>query len=175
VRALLGRIALGVLLADALRSGAAAMTPGTPVPQVTVTTLSGRNLTFPLANAAAPTVLIVGFSNESAPLCQAWGERLVRGHDLPRSRIFAVPVVEGVPKIARGVVLSAIRKSTAAVGQDNVIPLFDRSWPPIAALSVNGQPDVIVLGRTGIILDVVAGPLDDERYHRVQAALLRES
>lgn len=148
------QIALCAALALMLLVRAVAQSPQ-PMPRIAGESLAGHRVELPDAARANIAVLIFGFSKASKVPTSAWAEQL--GSDLSRQTGFALyqlPVLEDVPRILRGVVISGMKKGVPATARDRFVPILEDE-AELKRLVSYKEPDdayLVLLDRSGQIV-----------------------
>lgn len=114
------------------------------MPTLPVESLAARQLTVPEDLRNLPHLFIVGFSKASGFQATQWS-RLVEGRFLPSSlAIYNVSVIEDVPRLLRGLIVSSIRSGVPEQLHDRflVASRQARDWKSLASYS---EPDAAYL------------------------------
>jgi hypothetical protein len=119
------------------------------IPRIEAKAVSGKTIVLPDAVAGRPAVLIFGFSKDSNKQTEQWSKRL-HSAQVP---VYTLPVLESVPRLIRGLVVSGIKGGTAAADRDYMLPVFSGE-AALKQLVQFSQPDdayVVVLDASGKI------------------------
>ena len=147
-------IELYAALALILSAPAAAQSPQ-QMPGIAGDSLAGHRVELPDAARGNIAVLIFGFSKASKAPTSAWAEQL--GSDLSSQTGFALyqlPVLEDVPRIIRGAVISGMRKGVPATSRDRFVPVLEDE-AELKRLVSYKEPDdayLVLLDRSGQIV-----------------------
>lgn len=153
-------------VSSALAQGVADM------PRIEGENLAGRHVVLPDAARGKVAVLDFGFSRASKVPTSDWGKKL--SADLasqPDFALYQLPVLEDVPRIIRGMVISGIRKGVPENLRDHFVPIVTGE-AAIKKLVMYQEPDdayLVVLNRAGKIVWQQHGPLNDAAYARLRA------
>jgi hypothetical protein len=140
---------------------AALLLPSAPsvphaVPATQSKALDGHPVQLPQDLYPGATVLIVGFSRESATPSTNWGKSLAPVlSSTPSIGILQLPMLAEVPSLVRPLVLRSIRKQVPTSLQRNFIPLTanEAAWKQLAEYDPH-SPDaayVLLVDKSGAI------------------------
>jgi hypothetical protein len=126
------------------------------IPPTSASALDGHNVTLPRDLAADATVLILGFSKNSAEATTPW-EKAVRTSlaSPPSVTFYDIPFLEDAPSFVRPIILRSIRKQVPDIVKPNFVPLVtdEAAWKVLANYNKN-SPDaayVLLVDRFGAI------------------------
>ena len=124
---------------------------GETIPDSRGTLLSGQEMRLPRDLPARQTVLVVGFTRKSGKSCEEW-RRVLAEMGVARLQ---VPMLESVPKLIRGMVLSGMKKGTPAEAQGALLPLFEKEaeWKRVTGFSAADDAYVLLVDEHGEIVD----------------------
>ena len=142
------------------------------MPRIEGESLAGHKINLPEAAAGKVAVLVFGFTKASKEPTGAWAERL-QAEFGSRSdfELYQLPVLEDIPRLFRGMVISGIRKGVAENKRDHFVPIL-QGEVALKKLVQYREPDdayLVVLDRAGNILEQSHGSLDDSAYARLRA------
>jgi len=126
------------------------------IPRTQSTALDGHAVQLPRDLYPGATVLIVGFSRESATPSTNWGKSLLSAlGSTPAIGVLQLPVLAEVPSLARPLVLHSIRKEVPAFLQHNFVPLTadEAAWKQLAGYDPHA-PDaayVLLVDKSGTV------------------------
>ena len=149
---------LGAYLTVGLASAAA------QIPAVTGTTLSGEKVSLPQDLHGAPAVLVLGFSQASREQAKAWGKRLAVDFDeQPEVRFYEVPMLGGVPKFLRGMVVKKIAQDVSDNGKRHFLPIYEHEaeWRTVAGYTKTDDAYVVLIDGDGKVRWKSEGALTD--------------
>ena len=144
------------------------------IPPVHSTTFAGQKVSLPDDLKGHAAILILGFTEGSRDQTTAWGKRLAADPARPAALLyFEMPMVEGVPRLLRGLVLHKIKETVSDNGQKHFLPVEEHEpdWKRIVAY---GKPDdayVLVIDENGVVRERLEGAADDGAYARVEQAV----
>jgi hypothetical protein len=117
------------------------------IPATQSTALDGHLVQLPRDLYPGATVLVVGFSRESATPSSNWGKSLAPAlTSMPSVGVLQLPMLAEVPSLVRPIVLRSIRKEVPAFLQRNFIPLTsdEAAWKQLAGYDPHA-PDAAYL------------------------------
>jgi hypothetical protein len=136
-------------------------------PKIEGESLAGSHVVLPDAAAGKVAVLILGFSKASKTPTTAWGKRIETDFaNRPGFELYQLAVLEDVPRIIRGMVISGIKGGVPGNMRDHFIPVLHGESELRKLVNYN-QPDdsyLIVLDRSGKIAYQTHGTLNDASY-----------
>jgi hypothetical protein len=142
------------------------------IPATTAPALDNHTVTLP--PAAPATILILGFSHNSANTTTAW-EKPIRTQ-LASATIdyYDIPFLEDAPAFIRPLILRSIRKQVPDILRPHFLPLTcnEPAWKQIVAYTPSA-PDaayVLLIDRTGAIRWQTHDPLTPARLNDLATA-----
>lgn len=144
------------------------------MPKIEGENFVGQKVLLPDAAAGKLVVLIFGFTKSSKVPTSAWADKLYA--DLgtrPEFALYQLPVLEDVPRLVRGMVISGIKKGVAENKRDHFVPILEGE-AELKKFVHYHEPDdayLVVLGRRGDTLTQIHGSPDDANYARLRAEL----
>ncbi len=149
------------------------------LPQIEGDSLAGHHVVLPRAASGKIAVLVLGFSKASKTTTSAWGQKIETDFAAtPELVLYQLPVLEDVPGVIRGMVISSIKKSVPENRRGYFIPVLNGESDLKKLVNYN-QPDdayLVLLDRSGQIVYQMHGPLSDLGYAELRghiANLLR--
>jgi hypothetical protein len=123
---------------------------GVAFPRLSAKTLTGKSLELPAAALGKPAVLLFSFSRTAGKDAHLWKERLARDFS-SAVPTYDVVVLESVPKLFRGLVLSGIRSGMPLSMQDRTVVLYqdEKLWKTRLTASDNNRAYVVLLAPDG--------------------------
>ncbi len=144
------------------------------MPRIEGESFSGRKVVLPDAAAGKVAVLIFGFTKASKVPTSAWAEKL-QAEFGTRSEfeLYQLPVLEDVPRLFRGMVISGIRKGIPESKRDHFVPILQGEAELKKLVHYNETDDayLVVLDRAGDILEQNHGSPDDANYSRLRTQI----
>jgi hypothetical protein len=168
------QIRRGAALAVMLLASAVAQSPQ-PMRRIAGESFAGRKVELPDAARGNITVLIFGFTKASKVPTRAWAEKL--GSDFGSQTGFAfyqLPVVEDVPRIIRGMVISGMKKGVPATMRDHFVPVLEDEAERKRLVSYPEPDDayLVLLGRSGQIVEQRHDSFSDPGYRQLHSQIL---
>lgn len=140
---------------------------GQQLPIIAGESLAGHKVVLPEAARGSITVLILGFTKASKTPTSAWAKRLSQdlGSD-PRFRLYQLPVLEDVPRLFRGMVISGIKKGVPENMWDRFVPILNGEADLKKAVDYRDQDAayLVLLDRDSRVVRQAHGQLTDEAY-----------
>jgi hypothetical protein len=137
---------------------------GSIMPAISGETLAGSRVDLPSAAAGKPAVVIFSFSRAGGRDAQNWAQRLAIRD--PRVPVYTVIFLESVPRIIRGMAVSAIKSGMPPDMQGRSIVLFrdEQSWKQGLQLSDESHACVALIGADGTLQWTNSESLTDARF-----------
>jgi hypothetical protein len=146
----------------------------TPMPKIQGESLAGHTVVLPDAAAGKAAVLIFGFTKASKGATSAWADKLQSSlESRPAFELYQLPVLEDVPSLIRGMVISGIKKGVTESKRDHFVPIL-HGEADLKKLVGYKEPDdayLIVLGRTGNIVQQIHGAPNDLNTAQVKSTI----
>ncbi len=137
------------------------------IPRVDEQNLSGHRVQLPQDVSGRIAVLILGFSRASKEPTSAWGKKLQTdlGHT-PGFEIYSMPVIEEVPGVIRGMVISGMRRGTPENLRDHFVPVLhnEAEWKKLVGYREPDDAYLVLLNRDGAIAYQTHGPVTEKSY-----------
>jgi len=144
------------------------------IPKIQGESLSGHKVVLPDAAAGKVAVLIFGFSKASKVPTSAWASKLLADFGTrPDVEVYQLPVLEDVPRLVRGMVISGIKKGVPENRRDHFVPILQHE-AELKKFVQYGEPDdayVVVLSRAGNLVEQSHGTPNEANYSPVRAEI----
>lgn len=134
------------------------------LPQLTATTLNGREIRVPAADAnVAVYILSLGFSRDSGKTMKAWDDliapRYAASNADPRVRYYELPVIEAAPGFVRGMIVKGMRKDIPESGHSRFAPLVkeEKRLKQLANFREENATYLIVAAKDGRVVWTSSG------------------
>ncbi len=162
--------ALTLLLSGVFAGAATAQTLAAPL---ATRTLADRPLVIPDDLPERPSLLIAGFSPDSATQTAHWRRRLAQEEGLRGLvEVYQIAILQSVPRLLRGMVISGIRRDVPPSQHERflVVTRDEAAWK---ALTSYTDPDAayLVLMAGGQVLWRSEGAYSDAAMRALHAAL----
>ena len=144
------------------------------MPKIEGENLIGQKVLFPDAATGKVAVLIFGFTKASKVPTSAWGDKLNADFGTrPDFTLYQLPVLEDVPRLLRGMVISGIKKGVPENKREHFVPILQGEAELKKFVNYHEPDDayLVVLGRKGETLAQTHGTPDDANYARLRARL----
>jgi hypothetical protein len=146
---------------------------GAALPHTEAETLSGKKLVLPDAVQGHPTIVVIGFTKRSQSQTTAWSTQLIKDYAAePRLQRYSIAVLDDVPGLIRGLVISGIRKSVPKEQQDNFVILTHdaKPWRDLAGITNADDAYVILFDTTAHVIAQTHGSVE-EAYAPLQSEI----
>lgn len=144
------------------------------LPRIEGDSLAGNKVVLPEACAGRVGVLIFGFTKASKSQTSAWASALSKdAAGQPHFELYQLPVLENVPRLVRGMVVSSMKKSVAEHVRDHFIPILQEE-AELKKLVHYAEPDdsyLIVLDPAGRIMLQRHGAVSEAGISDLRAAI----
>ena len=145
------------------------------IPVTRGTSLSGDEYMLPRDLAAGRSILILGFSEKSATQSATWSKKLLGSLCLEQqsATCYELPVLAGVPKLFRGVVLHGIKKETPGSMLRSFLPVFEKEqeWKRVAQFRESDDAYLLLVNRVGEVEWKTHGDCTTERLQELKKAI----
>lgn len=144
------------------------------MPKAEGQSLAGSRVALPDAAAGEVAVLIFGFTKASKAPTGAWAKKLRADFGTrPDFELFQLPVLEDVPRLVRGVVISGIKKGVPENQRDHFVPILHGESELKKFVHYNEPDDayLAVLSRTGSVLELSHGVPNDANYLKLRETI----
>jgi hypothetical protein len=136
--------------------------------------LAGTKVVLPEGCAGKVAVLIFGFTKASKTQTSAWAAAISKEPPSPRDfELYQLPVLEDVPRLVRGMVISSIKKGVAENVRDHFVPIL-QGEAELKRLVHYAEPDdayLIILDRTGQIVQQRHGAVSEPGISELRETL----
>jgi hypothetical protein len=136
-------------------------------PRIEGESFAGQKIVLPDAASGKIAVLIFGFSKASKEPTSAWGKKL--SDDFKGKAgldVYQLPVLEDVPRLIRGFVVSSIKKGTPENLRDHFVPIL-QGEADLKKTVMFKEPDdayLVVLDRAGNVVQQLHGKFSETEY-----------
>ena len=160
-------VCLLLLLSSAAQTGSA-------MPQVEGQSLSGNKVSLPDAASGKVAVLVLGFTRASKTPTSDWAKQIrVDFGSQPGFDLYQIPVLEEVPHLIRGMVISGIKKGVPENQRDHFV-IVVHSESQLKNFVGYKEPDdayLVVLAQDGKIVQQIHGRPEPQAYGRLREKL----
>ena len=134
------------------------------IPRIEGESLEGQKVVLPDCAAGKVAVLIFGFSKASKNPTSRWAKKISADFGTDSGfELYQLPVLEDVPRLIRGMVISGMKKGVPENMRDHFVPVLQGEAELKKAVNF-GEPDdayLVALDRTGRIVQQVHGAPND--------------
>lgn len=144
------------------------------LPRLQEENLAGRQVMLPDAASGKVAVLVLGFSHASSTPAGAWAKRIrIDFGKAPGFELYQLAVLEGAPKMFRGMIISGIKKGVPDNERANFIPVLHNEEQLQKLVGYKAEDDayVVVLDRSGNVAYRTHGASVDPGYAELHAKL----
>ena len=143
------------------------------IPSTKAKSIDDSEVAFPRPADQQILILILGFSKKSGDVCQVWAKHIrTEMVEDPRVNYYQIASLEGVPSLAKRIILHGIRSGLSPEQQSHFIPLYDNEdqWKKLVNFSAPDDPYLIVASPEGQITWQFHGPFTDASYAELKNA-----
>jgi hypothetical protein len=121
------------------------------IPQIQARNLSDKTVQLPDAVRGHVAVFVIGFTKASHTPASDWGKKLAQELSDCDCMFYQAAVLQDVPRLLRGMVVSGIRRSVPASQHDRFLLIYERQdeWKKLAQYSDRDAAYVIVFDAAG--------------------------
>lgn len=155
---------LTALLVSFLLAAFAAGQNATAFPRIEGETFAGQHIVIPDSTSGKVIVLVFGFSKNSKTQTGEWRKKLSADFASQNGfQFYELPVLEDVPRLFRGMVISGIKKGTPENDRDHFVPVMKGEAELKNAVHFKESDDayIVVLDRSGKVVQEVHGAPDN--------------
>lgn len=147
---------------------AASLQPGDAIPTVQGKTLDNKQIELPQLMSGRAGVLAFGFSREAGGVIRAWADKL--GSEVP---VYQIPVLEGVPRLFRGLTESSIRKDSGEKYRGQVVLLYkdEALWRTRLDVASDKVGYLLVVNAQGKVVERISGNPSDAAVEKIRKAI----
>lgn len=141
------------------------------IPRVEEDNLAGNKIVLPDAAAGKVAVLVLGFTRASKTPTRAWAQKIEAGlGKTPGFELYSLPVLESLPHMVRGMVISGMKHDIPESQRDHFVPVLhnEAQWKTLVNYSEPDDAYLIVLDRSGKIAYQVHGRPNEQDYGLVR-------
>src|SRR6516165_7534672 len=143
-------------------------------PRLQEENLNGQQVVLPDAASGKVAVLVMGFSKDSKIATEAWAKRIDSDFGkTPGVALYQMPILEAVPKMFRGMVISGIKKGVPESQRANFVPVLhnEDELKKLVGFSAEDDAYIVVLDRSGKIVYQTHATSVDPGYAELKAKL----
>ena len=120
-----------------------------------------------------PVVVIFSFSKDAAAQVKAYGERA--GKELGLDRLWQVPVLDGAPRLVRGLILRGMRGDMPRELYAQTLVLYQDGdlWKKRLRVTSDKHAYLVLLDKEGKIAWMHHGLFEEKKYEELRAAMAK--
>lgn len=157
-----------IVVLFAAGSWAQTLAPGAVFPAIEANSLTDMKVRFPEVAKGKPAVAVFSFSREASEASKAWGDRFEK--EKPGS-VYIVPVLEGAPRLVRGLIRSGMRKEINKGLHSRTLPLYsgEKEWKARLGFKAGREKDPFLafLDGEGKVAWLHHGPYSASAYDQL--------
>ena len=137
------------------------------IPAIRAKALDNSEIILPRPGSQQFLILIVGFSQKSGKLCEAWSKKISGDyHTDARIAYFTLPVLQSAPSLVRPIIVHGMRKGVPAEELRRFVPLYsnESDWKKIVNFSAADDAYLIVAAPDGHPVWQAHGSYSDAIY-----------
>src|SRR5262245_10175455 len=134
------------------------------IPTIKAKALDNSEITLPSPGSQQFLILIVGFSQKSGKLCEAWGKQISADYRTDaRIAYFILPVLQSAPSLVRPLIVHGMHKGVPAQELGRFVPLYsnESDWKKLVNFSVPDDAYLIIATPDGHPIWQGHGPYSD--------------
>ena len=144
------------------------------MPTIEGESFTGRKITLPDAARGMVAVLIFGFTKASKEPTSAWADK-IQAEFGPRAgfEMYQLPVLEEVPRLFRGMVISGMKKGVRENMRDHFVPILQHESELKSFVGYHEKDDayLVVLDASGQVIRQMHGPFSDAAYSELRSEI----
>ena len=145
-----------------------------PMPQIEGESFAGQKIVLPDAAHGKVAVLVFGFTKASKVPTSAWAQKINAEFGIHSGfELYELPVLEDVPRMIRGMVISSIKKGVPENRRSHFVPIV-RGESELKKLVNYKEPDdayLVTLNAGGQIVAQIHGPFSEPAYAQFRTDL----
>ena len=162
--------ALGFILCVGLGSAQTSQ----PMPRIEGESFAGQKISLPEAAHGKVAVLVFGFTKASKVPTSAWGQK-INAEFGPQAgfELYELPVLEDVPRLIRGMVISSIKKGVPENRRAHFVPIVQNESDLKKRVNYKEPDDayLVTLDPSGQIVAQTHGQFTEAAYAQFRAGL----
>jgi hypothetical protein len=143
-----------------------------PMPKVEGDSFTGQHVVLPAAAKGKVAVLVFGFTKASKGPTSIWAQKtLAEFGSNAGFELYQLPVLEDVPRLIRGMVISGIKKGVPQKTHDHFVPIV-QGEAELKKFVNYKEPDdayLVILDATGQVVQQLHGMFSDAAFAQLRA------
>jgi len=141
------------------------------MPRVEGESFAGRKVVLPDDAKGKVAVLVFGFTRASKVPTSAWSDKIFSEFGTQTGfELYQLPVLEDVPHLIRGMVISGIKKGVKENMRDHFVPVLEgeSELKKLVSYKESDGAYLVILAPSGQIAQQMHGPLGDAAYESLR-------
>lgn len=138
-----------------------------PMPHIEGESFAGQKIVLPDATHGKVAVFVFGFTKASKEPTSAWAQKINADFGTHNGfELYELPVLEDVPRLIRGIVISSIKKGVPENRRAHFVPIV-QDEAQLKRLVNYKEPDdayLVTLDESGHVAAQIHGPFSDAAY-----------
>lgn len=148
------------------------LNPGDAMPEVKAEALSGdKSVSLLEKSKGKVSVVVFSFAREASVQVKAWGTRIAA--DLGKEKLWQVAVLDGAPRILRGMILRGMRSDMPKELQAQALVLYSDgdAWKKRLHFTSDKHAYVVVVEAGGKVKWMHHGVFEERKYEELKTAV----
>jgi hypothetical protein len=151
---------------------------GESIPETTVTSLDGHQVSLPANFSGKPAILVVGFSRAGGEQCGPFARRLIKEPDVQNGavKVYQIAMLASAPRLVRPMILHGMRGGVPKEEQSTFLPLYrnEKEWKQVAGYVGSAEKDayLLLVDPNGTVRWTGHGRYSDAAYSQFRPYLL---
>jgi len=144
------------------------------MPRIEGESFAGRKVVLPDAAVGKVAVLVFGFTRASKEPTGAFADKILAEFGSRGGfELYQLPVLEDVPRLIRGMVISGIRKGVKENMRDHFVPVVqgEATLKKLVGYSEADDAYLVVMNPAGQIVRQMHGPFSESAYRDLRGAV----
>ena len=143
------------------------------LPRLQETNLAGHEVALPDAAKGKIAILVMGFTRGSKVPTSEWGKKIASDYASRGVELYQLPVLEEVPRVIRGMVISGIKNGVPENEREHFVPVLHHESELKKLVGYKEADDayLVILGRDGNIAYQTHGMFSDAAYAQFRTHL----
>lgn len=145
----------------------------TDMPRIEGQSLAGNKVLLPEAARGKDAVLIFGFTHASKNPSSEWAKKIREDFGATPLQLYQVPVLEDVPHLIRGMVISGMKRGVPENQRDHfvIVVQSENQLKNFVGYKEPGDAYLVVLDPGGRVVEQLHGFPTPDAYSRLKAEL----
>lgn len=155
------------LMSASVLLGAMAAQSVQPIPRIEGESFADQKVVLPDAARGKVAVLIFGFTKASKEPTSGWAKKLQAEFGMRSGFVlYQLPVLESVPRLMRGMVISSIKKGVSENMRAHFVPIlqYEAELKKLVSYKASDDAYLVVLDPNGQAVLQTSGPFNESAY-----------